>query len=195
MKSKVFTIVGMVILMTTCTFAQNSEKRFGIEFTGGPSLATKELNNTKPDVGGGLEFLFHYRFMQHLGVYAGWGWNNLSAEDSFAGTDVSFEETGYVFGLQYIRQIGDSPFSYYVRAGGLYNHIETENSNGDIINDTGHGLGFQLASGVNYFLGKDWYVTGGLKFNSLSRDTDFEGVNMSLDYQYISFRIGIVKQF
>jgi len=195
MKTKVFTIVGMVMLLTSGIFAQNSEKKFGFELNGGASLATKELSNTSLNAGGGFELLLHYRFMSHLGVYAGWGWNKLSAEKSFIGDDVCFEETGYIFGLQFIHPIGESPFSYYARAGGLYNHIETENAEGDIINDTGHGFGFQLASGVNYYLGKNWNLTGGVKFNSLSRDATFEGVSKSFDYQYVSLRVGVVKQF
>lgn len=195
MKAKAFKIAGMVMLLTSSIYAQNSEKRFGFEVNAGPSLATKELNNTSLNTGGGFEFLLHYRFMPHLGAYAGWGWNRQSADHSFAGNDVSFEETGYVFGLQYLHPIADSPFSYYARVGGLYNHIETENSDGDIVNDTGHGLGLQIASGVNYYLGKSWYLTGGLRFNVLNRDTDFDGISIDLNYQYVSLRIGFVKQF
>ncbi|MGQ1891043.1 outer membrane beta-barrel protein [Thermophagus sp. OGC60D27] len=194
-KVKVFTIVGMVMLLTSGIIAQNSEKKFGFEINGGASIATKELSNTRLNAGGGFEFLLHYRFVPHLGAYAGWGWNKLPADNSFAGDDICFEETGYIFGFQLMHPIGNSPFSYYARVGGLYNHIETENAEGDIINDTGHGLGFQLASGVNYYLGKNWNLTGGVKFNSLSRDADFEGISKNLDYQYVSIRIGFVKQF
>ncbi len=195
MKTKVFTIVGMVMLLTSGIFAQNSEKKFGIELNGGVSITTKKLNNTSLNTGGGFELLLHYRFMPHFGAYAGWGWNKFSAEKSFAGNDVHFEETGYIFGLQFMHPIGNSPFSYYVRGGGLYNHIETENSEDDIINDTGHGFGFQLGGGINYYLGDNWNLMGGVKFNSLSRDTDFEGVSKNLDYQYVSLRVGVVKQF
>lgn len=195
MKTKVFTILSMVMLLSTGIFAQNNEKRFGFELTSGASVATKELSNTKLNPGGGFELLFHYRFISHLGVYAGWGWNKLSADDSFIGNDVCFEETGYIWGLQFTHPISDSPFSYYVRGGGLYNHIETENSEGDIINNTGHGLGFQIAGGVNYHLGKNWNLTGGLKFNSLNRDTDYDGDSKSFEYQYVSLRLGVVKHF
>lgn len=195
MKTKVFTVVGMVLLFTTGIFAQNSNKRFGFEINGGASLATKELNNTSLNVGGGYELLLHYRLMTHLGAYVGWGWNKLSADNSFAGNDVCFEETGYLLGLQFTHPIGDSPFSYYLRGGALYNHIETENSEGDIINDTGHGLGFQLAGGASYDLGKSWSLTAGLKFNALNRDTDFNGTMMNFDYHYLSLRIGLIKQF
>ncbi len=195
MKTKVFTIAGMVMLLISSNvFAQNSEKKLGIELNGGVSMATKELSNTNLNVGGGFELLLHYRFMPHFGAYAGWGWNQFSTEKSFAGNDIHFEETGYILGLQFMHPIGDSPFSYYVRGGGLYNHIETE-SDDDIINDTGHGFGFQLGGGINYYLGKNWNLMGGVKFNSLSRDTDFKGVSKTLDYQYVSLRVGVVKQF
>jgi len=195
MKSKVFSIVGMVLLLSYGVIAQNSDKKFGFEINGGASLAIKELSNTSLNVGIGSELLFHYRFMDHLGVYGGWGWNQLSADKSFAGNKVCFEETGYILGLQLMYPIYDSRFSYYVRCGGLYNHIETENAAGNVINNTGHGLGFQIATGLNYYLGKNWSLTGGLKYNSLNRDTNFEGTTKNFDLQYLSFRIGVVKQF
>jgi hypothetical protein len=80
-----------------------------------------------------------------------------------------------VFGLQYKHAIGSTPLSYYLRAGGLYNHIEIENADGDIIGDTEHGLGWQFAAGIDYSLGKNWSITPGLKFNSLARDVEMNG--------------------
>jgi len=195
MKTKRFVILGMFTLLSFGAFAQNSDKKFGVEINSGTSFPIKEISNTKLNPGFGFEALFHYRFMNHLGAYAGWGWNKLSADNSFAGDDVCFEETGYVLGLQFMHSIGDSPFSYYVRGGGLYNHIETENAEGDIISDTGHGLGFQLAGGVSFNFGKNWSLNPGIKFNTLTRNSDFEGVSMNMDYQYISLRVGLVKQF
>ena len=153
------------------------------------------MSDSKLEPGFGFEGIFHYRFMPHLGAYAGWGWNRLTSNSTFAGKDICFEETGYVFGLQFKHPIGESPVSYYFRAGGLYNHIETENSNGDIINDTKHGLGYQLAGGIELNLGSNWSFTPGIKFNSLSRETDFEGSNKQFDLDYISFRIGLLKKF
>jgi len=195
MRTKVIIVSVLVALFTSSAFAQITDKKFGFELNGGVSKATKELGNADLNLGGGFEGIFHYRFLPQLGAYAGWGWNKLSADNSFAGEDVCFEETGYVFGLQYMRPIGDSPFSYYIRGGGLYNHIETENAEGDIIHDTGHGLGFQLAGGVGYYLSENWSLNAGIKFNSLSRDADFEGVSRNFDYQYQTLRIGVVKSF
>jgi hypothetical protein len=185
----------MLLLLSLSGFAQESEKRFGFELNSGVSLATKKIDDANLNPGFGFEGTFHYRFMPHLGLYGGWGWNRFASDNSFAGAGVCFEETGYVFGMSFKHPMGNSKLSYYARVGGLYNHIETENAEGDIINDTQHGFGFQLAGGIDINLGKNWSLNPGLKFNSLSRDTEYEGVSKQLDYQYISARIGIIKMF
>ena len=195
MKRKILAGLTLVAMLSLEAIAQNSDTKFSFEFSGGVSIPTRELGNSILNHGVGFEGVFHFRFLPHLGVYGGWGWNKLSADDSYAGVDVSFEETGYVLGLQFLHPIGDSPISYYVRGAGLYKHIETENAEGDIIDDTGHGFGFEAACGVDYYLGKNWSFNAGIKYSSLSRDTNFEGNPRNLDYQYISLRVGILKHF
>ncbi len=194
MKTKVLIAVA-VLALTLSGFAQEKEKRFGFELSGGASFATRELGGADLKFGFGGEGIFHYRILPHAGVYAGWGYNTFSAENSFAGNEIDFEETGYVFGLQFKHPIGISPVSYYVRAGALYNHIELENTDGKIIGDTGHGFGWQAAGGVDIPLGRNWSLTPGVKFNSLSGDVNMEGTTTQLDLNYIQVRVGILKKF
>ena len=196
MKTKVFFLsILLVIFHCMTVLAQNDLKRFGLELSSGVSMATNKLSESTLNPGYGFEGIFHYRFMSHLGAYAGWGWNRLGAEESFAGNDVCFEETGYVLGLQYKHSLRNSLIQYYLRAGALYGHIETENSEGDVFNDTGHGLGWQAAGGIDVPIGKNWSFTPGVKFNSLSRDSDFDGVTKNLKHNYVSLRVGFLKRF
>ncbi len=195
MKTRGLLVLTMLVLLSLSSTAQQNEKRFGFELSTGASVATNKLSGVELKPGFGFEGILHYRFMPHLGVYAGWGWNRFGADDSFAGDDVCFEETGYVFGLEFKHPITQLPLAYYVRGGALYNHIETENADGDIINDSQHGLGFQIAGGVDINLGSNWSLTPGVKFNSLSRDTEFEGISKQFDLNYISIRLGILKKF
>jgi len=195
MKTKTFLVAAMLILSTLGSLAQENEKRLGVEINGGASFPTNELAGSDLTFGGGFEVILQCRLLPFTSVYGGWGWNQLSADESFAGADVDFEETGYVLGLQFRQSIGQSPFAYFVRAGALYNHIETENNNGDIINDTGHGFGWQAAAGVEISLGKNWSLAPGIKYNSLSRDTEFGDENFQLDHRYLSARVGIIKRF
>lgn len=195
MKTKVFVALAFLAFFTLSSIAQESEKRFGFELSSGASFATSKPGDAEMKTGFGFEGIFHYRFMPYTGVYAGWGWNKFSSDNSFAGLNADFEETGYVFGLQFKHPVGKLPLFYYVRAAGLYNHIEIENEAGDIIYDSGHGMGWQVAGGVDVKLGKNWSLTPGLKFNSLSRNIDFEGADEQMDFNYLSFRIGILKRF
>lgn len=195
MKTKVLFTLALTTLLTLTSYSQEREKKFGFELSGGPSIATREMDESKLEKGFGFEGILHYRFMPHTGVYAGWGWNKFSAENSFAGNNADFEETGYVIGLQFKHPVEGFLSSYYLRAGALYNHIEIENDNGDIIADTGHQPGFQLAAGVDIPLGSNWSLSPGVKYNALSAETTLEGLNIQMDYHYLSVRIGILKSF
>ncbi len=194
MKARVFIALVIFSVLSTSVNAQEKDKKFTFEISGGPSVPTKEFVEGIR-IGFGFECTFQYKFLPHTGLYGGWGANWLSTESSNSENNMDYEETGYVLGLDFRHPIGDSRLSYYLRAGVLYNHIETENTEGDILNDTKHGPGFQLAGGLDINLGKNWSLTPGIKFNSLSRDTEFEGAPKQLDYQYISSRIGIAKKF
>lgn len=192
MKTKGSIAFVLFILLSVSSYAQQTDKRFGFEFNGGASIATKKINASSVEPGFGFEGTLHYRFMPHLGIYGGWGWNKFASGNSL---DWCFEETGYVLGLNFKHPINDTRLSYYLRAGGLYNHIETEDAEGEIINDSKHGFGFQLAGGIDINLGSNWSLTPGLKFNNLSKETNIEELSKELDYQYISARIGILKKF
>jgi opacity protein-like surface antigen len=195
MKTKVFFTLMILAIFTKTISAQEKEKRFGVELGSGISIALNELNGAKLKPGFGNEGILHYRFMPHIGVYAGWGWNSFESNESDFGNNVNFEETGYVLGLQFKHPIKNAPMSYYLRGGALYNHIEIENEDGDILEDSGHELGWQLAAGIDINLGKNWSLTPGVKFNSLKCDVENNGVEVPLDLNYLQFRVGILKTF
>lgn len=73
-----------------------------------------------------------YRVQPHLSVYAWLDWHRFTADASFAGSNNDFEETGYAVGLQFEHPIARSKsVALQLRAGGIYNHIEVENTAGD----------------------------------------------------------------
>jgi hypothetical protein len=89
MNTKILALM-MLVLLSSSSFAQETEKRFGFELNGGASFATKKMDEASLNTGFGFEGTFHYRFMPHLGVYAGWGWNRFGADQAFAGNDILF---------------------------------------------------------------------------------------------------------
>lgn len=195
MKTKTFLSIMLAILVSATTFAQDNEKRFGVELNGNVSFVSSDLAGANLNTGLGFETILQYRFMPYTSVYGGWGYSHFNADDSFAGSDTDFEQTGYILGLQFKHPIKTSPVSYFLRAGLLYSHIEMENNNGEIISDTGHGVGWQAAAGIEIALGKNWSLAPGLKYNWLSGETDFENAKYQLDHRTVSAQIGIIKRF
>lgn len=192
MKNKIlFAVICLALSVNLCN-AQVNQNRFGFEFTGGGSLPLCRIDNASLKTGFGFEGLFHYNFFSRFGVYAGWGWNRFTP---YSASDFCYEETGYVLGLNFTIMGKDPGISYFVRAGGLFNHVETEDANGFIITDTGHGPGFQVAGGVDMTLGNKWSFTPGIKFNSLTGEVVNEGLSKPIIYRYISARIGFTRKF
>lgn len=122
--------------------------RFSVEIGSEADFATQDLGAADLGTGLGLEATVGYRFMPHLSAYAGWGWRRFPADGFLSGMDMDAEETGYTFGLQFAHPLGATPFGYFVQAGGVYDHIEVEDNDSDLVMDTGHGLGWQLGAGI-----------------------------------------------
>jgi hypothetical protein len=182
-------VFGIVLLLSAQLVTAQS--RWSLEARGGASFATQDFGDADLGVGFGFEGTAAYRFMPHLSAFAGWGWNQFSADQSFAGSDVHFEETGYTFGLRFIHPFGTSKLNYLIEGGGLYNHIEVENNSGDIITDSGHGLGWQIGAGLAIPLGDRWRLTPSVRFRSLSREIEINEVVTATDLNYVSVGAGI----
>ena len=174
------------------TIAQN---KWSLEFRPGVDYATQDIADADLGLGFGAELTIAYRFMPHLAAYAGWSYNNFAVDQSFAGPDASFEETGYTFGLQFIHPIGESGLSYLVRAGGTYNHIEIENNDGDIIIDSCHGLGWQAEAGLVIPLSEKFSLLPSLRYRMLNRDIEIENVITFFDLNYLSVGVGLSWSF
>lgn len=185
-------IILSILFLALCTTLQ-AQNKWSAEFRPGINFPTEDLGESNIETGFGFEFTVSYRFMEHLHAYAGWGYNTFSIEDS----DVDFDETGYTFGLQFIHPLGTSKdLSYLLRVGAIYNHLELENGDGDLIDDSGHGLGWQIEAGLDYVMGDNWSLRPSLRYRSLSRDLEvLENQTIGVDLNYLSFGLGVTKSF
>lgn len=193
MKKVILTTVALILVFA---FHQaKSQDRWSLEFRPGVDFATKNIADADLGTGFGFEGAIAYRFMPHLAAYAGWSWNHFAVDKSFAGPDAGFEETGYTFGFQFIHPIGETSLSYLIRLGGTYNHIEIENNDGDIIIDSGHGLGWQAETGLVIPLSEKFSLLPSLRYRSLNRDIEIENVITSVDLNYLSAGVGLSWSF
>lgn len=195
MKRSILVVVALLAFFALYQTEVQAQNRWGAEFRSGVDFATKNIADADLKTGFGFEGSIAYRLMPHLAAYAGWSWNHFGVDQSFAGVDASFEETGYTFGLQFIHPIGDLDINYLVRLGGTYNHIEIENDNGDIIIDSGHGLGWQAEAGLVITLSENFSLLPSVRYRSLSRDIDINNINTSVELNYFSVGVGISWSF
>jgi opacity protein-like surface antigen len=191
MKTSKFNVLLVIgLLISSSAFAQG---KWSAEFRPALSFPSEEIGSANIEIGFGFEATVGYRFMEHLHAYLGWGYNNFSIEDS----DADLDETGYTLGLQFIHPLGTSEnLSYLLRAGAVYNHLEFEDSNGDLIDDSGHGLGWQLEAGIDYHFGNNWSLRPTVRYRSLSRELKVaDEFSFDVDLNCISFGLGIAKTF
>jgi opacity protein-like surface antigen len=176
----------------TVAFAQ---ERWGFTIRGGADFPTAKLGDADLKTRFGFEGAVSYRFLSHLYANAGWSWNKFNSDQSFAGANIDFEETGYFAGLQFIHPIGESRFSYLVGAAFTYNHIETENKEGEIIDDSGHGFGYQVDAGVSIKLIKRLQLVPSVRYRSLSRTIKIAEQSTPVDLNYIAGQLGLTWNF
>ncbi|HZJ19329.1 MAG TPA: outer membrane beta-barrel protein [Pricia sp.] len=189
---------ALIALSLTIFNNLSAQDKWSAELRPGVNFATKDVGDAELKTGFGAEFAVGYRFMEHLGAYVGWGWNQFKSDNtSFVGTgDTDFEETGYTFGLQFIHPIATSKnLSYLVRFGGIYNHIEVENDAGDITADSSHGLGWEIGAGLQIDSGSNWNLRPQLGYRTLSRDLEIGNISQDVDLNYLSVGVGVAKVF
>lgn len=190
--TKTLLIAVAILLAAQTSYAQNS---FSLELRTGVDFATQELGDADLNTGFGFDGILSYRFMPHTSIFGGWGWHRFTSDDSFAGANMDFEETGYTFGLEFLHPLGQSPVNFYLRGGGIYNHIEVEDDDGDITGDSDHGLGWQAGAGLAFDIGNRWMLKPGVRYRSLSRDIEVGDISSDIDLTYFNIAVGIAKTF
>lgn len=171
-----------------------AQSRWSVEVTGGAAFPTQKLGDADLGTGVGLELIGRYRIMPHLAIYAGWDYHHFQFDRPVAGSDMDVEDTGYAFGLRFEHPLA-SRTAYWVRIGGTANHLELENGDGDIVFDSGHGIGWEAGGGVTMPVGRRLTLTPGVRYRTLSRDLEIGGVRAPADLRYVTIGMGIAYQF
>lgn len=179
------------LLLTVAAGTVMAQSRLALDLKGDAAFATQKLGDAELGTGVGFEGVVSYRFMPHLSGYGGWGWQYFPTSGAgLGGTDLDVEETGYSFGLEFAHPLGSAPLDYFVRAGGIINHIELEDLEGDITADTKHGLGWQAGMGLRLPVSNSWRVSAEARYRALSRELDLGDARMNVDLSYVSLGFG-----
>lgn len=178
--------------------------RWSIEITGDGAFPTGKLGGAELKTGFGIGANVQARLQQHLLAYAGWEWHQFKSDELVASQTIDVEETGYTFGLRFAHPFsGEATTSggrrfvpgYWLRAGGLLNHLELENEDGDLISDTKHGLGWEAGAGITLPISTRFALTPGVRFRSLPRDLTLGSTTRSVTLNYVMASVGFTFGF
>jgi hypothetical protein len=192
MKSITFSSRGilMAAFMLSSVYEMNAQGKFNVGFRPSFSFPTVDLGTSKLNRGGGFEATFSYRFVPSFAGYAGWGWSTFKPKES--ATVAHFEETGFRFGIQFIQPFGaESKLKVLLSAGGVVNHIETENNEGDIMDDSAHGMGWEVDAGLSIPLSDSWQIVPGIRYHALPSEISYDGNVESVDLNYLSIGVTV----
>jgi hypothetical protein len=187
----------LLIALAAAAFTSDlTAQRLTVDLRGAVAAPTSELGGTDLGIGAGFGGTVAWQLQPHLHLYGGWDWMRFAADNSFAGAEPDFEETGYTFGLRFEHPLRPTSRTLYrLEAGGTYKHIEVEDENGDIIADTDHGLGYELGAGLLMPLGETWKLAPTLRYRALSRDFTVGATTTSGDLRYVALEIGFSRRF
>lgn len=176
--------------------ATHAQDRWRLDLRPAAALPTEDLADASLGTGFGAEANVAFRLQQHLSVYAGWSWFRFTSDASFAGTERDFEETGYPFGLRFQYPVGGSEsVAIRLHGGGTYNHIEVEDGDGELVVDSGHGLGWEAGIALAIRAGRGWELVPGARFRALTRDFTVGSTTTTGSLRYLALELGFSRTF
>lgn len=181
------------LFMSMVPAAIQAQSKWTLEFRPSLNFPTTYLADSKLNIGFGFDGQVLYRFMPHTSVYAGWGWN-MFPQNKSQGNEFSNEETGYTFGLQFMRAFPNTEIRYFLKGGGVYNHLEIEKGN-ELYTDSGHELGWQIETGVSLPLDLGIAINPSIRYRQLSGTIIKDAHRQAFDLNYLSVGVGVSKTF
>ncbi len=196
MKKMTLTTTALFLVGLGAISPLAGQNTIGLEIRGNGAISTQDTEREYDNSGFGFEANLQYRFHPNVSAYAGWDWARFSALESIAGPDMDIHQTGYVLGLRYDRPFSEtSRTAWWVRLGGIYDHMELKDGDGDAVDDSGHGFGAEAGAGVVVPLGEYWSLTPGLRYRKISRDLTVEGTDVPVTMESLAFELGIGFHF
>lgn len=176
-----------------------SQSPFSIEVGGDVAVPIQDFGNASVNTGLGFGGNVRYRVQPHLAAYAGWEWQHFTAD--LLGSKLDVDETGYTFGLRFEHPFGsEQPAgepvrAWWIRAGGLLDHIELEDENGDPAGDSKHGLGWEAGLGLSWPVGGHVALTPGIRMRMLRREIDMGLGPQKATLSYVTLGVGATIGF
>jgi hypothetical protein len=185
-----------VVAIVSLPAALAAQREITIEARPTFAIPTSKLAGASLETGPAFGAVASIQLHQHLHLYGGWDWAHFGAAASFAGPDRSFEQTGYSLGLRFEHPCPrHSSLALRVEAGGTYQHIEIENSAGEIVADSKHSAGYEAGLGLALSLGEEWKLVPMARYRSLSPEFTMGSTTTSGNLRYLAAEFALSRSF
>lgn len=182
--------------MASSVNVAGAQNRFSVDLRVAGAAPIEKLAGADLSAGLGLGATVALRLQPHLHLYGGWDVLAFQTEQSFAGADRDFVETGYTYGLRFEHPFGAATaLLYRLEAGGTFKHVEIENEDGDIIADSDHTVGFELGAGVVLNARQSWRIVPMLRLRSLAPEFAVGAVTTDGTLRYVAVEVGVSRRF
>lgn len=189
-----FTTAALALLVIGAAAPVQAQIPLTLELRGGAAVPTEDLGAAELKTGGGFGFTAAYAFMPHMLFYGGWDWQRLNTKGRIAGADAHVEATGYAFGLGFQHPLFSS-VGGWLRSGGIYNHIELEKKNGDLIGDSDFEFGWEAGGGLVIPVSERFALMPGARYRTFTADLEMGAGPVEVDLSYVTIDLGIVYRF
>ncbi len=181
-----------LIMVITTAASVPAQSLWSFEGRAGMAQPSSSFAGVDLSEGLGLDATVRLRIQPHLHLYGGWDWVHFTSGDAALGGDADVEETGYVYGIRFQHPVS-SRLDYWLRAGGTFDHIEIEDADGDLIEDSGHGAGWEVGAGIAVRVRGAWALTPGLRYRALTRRMSPTGPEESVSLRYVMIELGFAR--
>jgi hypothetical protein len=163
-------------------------QRWDLDVRGTGAIPITRFAGAELEAGIGFGGTAAVRVGAGLFVYGGWDWIRLSAPESFAGTDRTFQESGYAAGVraEYPRA---SEVRYRIEVGPTFRRVAVLSDDGDLVVESSYDWGVEAAAGLILPLSEAWKMTpsGRLRWHATEFSFDGERIDGVLRYAALDF--------
>ena len=171
-----------------------AQSPFSAELRVGAGIPAQDFGTAELGTGIGGELTLLYQLPLCLQLYAGWDWYHFGTETE--APEYDFEDTGYAAGLRWTPVRLSRFLGPWLRAGIVFDHIEMEDDQGDLVSDSDHTLGFEGGLGLTLPLGERFRLTPGVRYRTFAPEMQVGSVTADAeDFSYIAVEVGIATTF
>ena len=188
---RIIRTAGAALLIAVSAYEAQGQGRLTVDLRGAVATPTGKVAGAELGTAIGFGGVVALRLSGSVHAYGGWDWMPFSVDQSFAGNDLTFVETGYTFGLRLERAMRTGGrAALRLEGGGTYKHVEIENDGGHTVIDSDNSLGFEVGAGLVLPLGEVLRVTPGLRFRSLSPEFGSGAATTKGTLRYVGLELG-----